>query len=806
MFQTPKQYRVVRSCPEYGPINFDVIRVLLTLLILLLLDPVSAAPISALINGTIKQSAGKPSPEQSVLNPPALIEDIKKKLAAASEELALVPPEADAGLSATEASGEVMDIFDRRLHLRQLVFLYQGQLARLASLQVRQQHRLETESQAANWAGFSGPSLHPFLRADELKESVTSLNSRMAELESWISTIDQAGDQVINIAENSTVKLRQADEAVEQAKNSPVQQASLGRERDLLALQNQLDLARVMGFQIEKQAVHEELLETQAQLQLASKQLSVASEHVELTQQDLDQVKKNIEIERQHIIAEIKQGVSALDLDNKTSQQEKPASSVTGGAGQTNFAEPEQIDQVRQAQRENADIKLQVLNRILVYLQMQRDIWNLRWAYSKVTDREKASEAYDKIVQNQAILKAVHDYVNQQRHRVLTLVTNQSVEELDSSVSGSDALRDQLRKLDLDQVVSYSRLLGAIESTESLLERFKQELDERFRVKSFSDYLAEMLLATRGFASQAWDFELFASQDTIEVDGQQISGKRSITVDKVVTALAILIVGYWFAVRLARLVEGQAVTRFGMDVSLARIARRWILFLEVMLLLVLSIWVVRIPLTIFAFMGGALAIGTGFGMQNMLKNLISGLMLLFERPFRPGDLVEVGGIRGRVLDIGVRSSHIRDGNGIETLIPNSTFIEQNVTNWTLSNQAVRIVVKIGIAYGSSTREVTDLLLEVADQHGLVEKDPRPQVQFEDFGSDALLFSLYVWVQLKPEISWTVVASDLRYMIYKTLTEHGIVMAFPQRDIHLNNSRPLKIRVLADASDIVSVKR
>jgi len=134
--------------------------------------------------------------------------------------------------------------------------------------------------------------------------------------------------------------------------------------------------------------------------------------------------------------------------------------------------------------------------------------------------------------------------------------------------------------------------------------------------------------------------------------------------------------------------------------------------------------VVRIPLTIFAFMGGALAIGAGFGMQNLLKNLISGLMLLFERPFRPGDLVEVGGIRGRVLDIGVRSSHIRDANGIETLIPNSTFIEQNVTNWTLSNEAVRIVVKIGVAYGSPVKEVTDLLLEVADRHGLVEDDPR----------------------------------------------------------------------------------
>ena len=133
------------------------------------------------------------------------------------------------------------------------------------------------------------------------------------------------------------------------------------------------------------------------------------------------------------------------------------------------------------------------------------------------------------------------------------------------------------------------------------------------------------MLTTRDFASQVWDFELFAVQDNIEVDGQVISGKRSVTVDKVVTALAILIVGYWFAVRLARLVEGHSVTRLGIDASLARIARRWILFLEVMLLVVLSMMVVKIPLTIFAFMGGALAIGAGFGMQNMLKNLISGL-------------------------------------------------------------------------------------------------------------------------------------------------------------------------------------
>jgi small-conductance mechanosensitive channel len=451
------------------------------------------------------------------------------------------------------------------------------------------------------------------------------------------------------------------------------------------------------------------------------------------------------------------------------------------------------------------DIKLQALNRILVYLQMQRDIWNLRLGYAKVTDREKAGVAYNKIAENQVFLKAVHNYVNQQRHRVLELVTNETFKELDPTVSGSDALRDDLRKLDLDQLVSYSRLLGAIESTESLLERSKQDLDERFRVKSFSDYMEEVFLKTSDVASKVWDFEIFAVQDNIEVDGQIISGNRSVTVDKVVTALGILIIGYWFAVRLARLAEGHSVKRLGIDASLARIARRWILFLEVLLLVVLSLMVVKIPLTIFAFMGGALAIGVGFGMQNMLKNLISGLMLLFERPFRPGDVVEVAGIRGRVTDIGVRSSHIIDANGIETVIPNSTFIEQNVTNWTLSSKSVRIVVNIGIAYGSPVKELKRLLLEVADQHGMVLKDPEPQVLFEDFASDALLFGLYIWVIINPDVSWKAIASDLRYMISKTLDEHGIVIAFPQRDIHLDASRPLEVRLLGDAPDITDDK-
>ena len=147
----------------------------------------------------MQESSSKPAPGQSPIDPAALTEEIKKKLAATNAELALVPSEAVAGSSASGLSGEE-EIFARRLHLRQLVFLYQGQLGRLANLQVRQQAQLvELENQAANWSGFSEPLLHPFLRADELKESVATLNSRVDELESWIPAIDQTGAEIVKI-------------------------------------------------------------------------------------------------------------------------------------------------------------------------------------------------------------------------------------------------------------------------------------------------------------------------------------------------------------------------------------------------------------------------------------------------------------------------------------------------------------------------------------------------------------------------------------------------------------------------------
>jgi potassium efflux system protein len=183
---------------------------------------------------------------------------------------------------------------------------------------------------------------------------------------------------------------------------------------------------------------------------------------------------------------------------------------------------------------------------------------------------------------------------------------------------------------------------------------------------------------------------------------------------------------------------------------------------------------VKIPLTAFAFLGGALAIGVGFGTQNLLKNVISGILLLIERPLRVGDVIEVDGIRGMVTTIGLRSSTIRDVTGIETLIPNSTLLERNLTNWTYSSYQKRYSLTLTVAAGPDTRAVKDLLVNLALQHGQVLKTPEPHVLLEEFKEGALVFSLQYWVEMGPAIDPATIASDLRFMIEANLAEAGIV--------------------------------
>jgi len=177
---------------------------------------------------------------------------------------------------------------------------------------------------------------------------------------------------------------------------------------------------------------------------------------------------------------------------------------------------------------------------------------------------------------------------------------------------------------------------------------------------------------------------------------------------------------------------------------------------------------------------GALGVGIGFGLQNIVNNFVSGLILLFERPIRVDDRVQLATLSGVVTDIGMRASIVRTWQGAEVIVPNANLISSEVINWTLSDDSHRMEISVGVAFGSDPQTVIDLLVSVAVDHPEVFRNPEPLALFLGFGESSLDFELRAWTG--PE--FVRVASDLRVGVNRALVDAGIAIPFPQRDVHV----------------------
>ena len=736
--------------------------------------------------------AGGQAIDWSKTPPDTLIAELRNKLAAANEAIARTKGQIGETPSTTVATQA--EIMESEYLQEQTARVYQRQIDILQKLKSLQQSRLEIENDTKRWTGMQTSPPYSFLMVDELREMARFQTSRILALTAMDEAIGQESTRRDGVFEETSGKLRQANERLE---NKADETPRLIWLRDLAALRNRLAEDRVKGIRIEQRVNNEEMAEARQRLEFIQLQLNATKDQISFPPAAKNQVLDRLATEQQHIQAELdvatplaESSQQSLNAAISALEQEHPSDSNDP----QRLADMESDIAILREQAENADIKFQMLNRLSDSVNLREKAWKYRWSTANVKNPEDLQRAYAAIDKLQAELQPIRVYLEQRTKLTTEQVYDMEKQMLNPTQAAASAREQRLHDLFVEREAYYRRMLSGIEVAEHLIDLWKQDLGDRHQIEPLQERAMERWGQLREWLAQLWQAELFAAEDTIDVDGQSITGKRSITVGKVATALSILVIGLWISSKLTRYAERMVISRAGMDASSAHIARRWILFMIGAILVISSLSMVKIPLTVFAFTGGAVAIGAGFGMQNLLKNLISGLMLLLERPFRPGDLIEVAGIRGRVIDVGVRSSHIRDGNGIETLIPNSTFVEENVTNWTLSSQSVRIAVKLGVAYDSPVRDVTDLLLETAARHGLVQADPPPQVLFEDFGSDALLFGLYVWVEIKPGVDWRVIASDLRYMLHKTFTTKGIVMAFPQRDIHIDTTQPLSVRM------------
>jgi potassium-dependent mechanosensitive channel len=670
---------------------------------------------------------------------------------------------------------------ERKTLLQQVVRGYDEQIEDVRRLEKIRRRQEELSREAAQWKGFAEPPPYSIFLADQLWEATYALRLGAEGIQSQLTLTELRFDRTREALQRVEERLRQVSEQLETA-NDEAQAARQRWLRDTEELRKRAASVQLAASELSKKREEAELAEAQARLAFAERKFQTAAQQTVFTEDDLKKVHIRLSEERESLEAELHQTAA----DRRVQQQilekmeqrlearstKQPPGTSIDKAGQ-NMERLRDDLELKRAQVDTRTTEEDLLRQLLDFVGGERQLWDARFAIAHSAEPGQAREAYAKFNPLFNNVAASRDFVRQQvlvvsgqagevAHRLRTAAGAEERGRLESLVNNFRQ-REQ----------AYDRALRRLDHTIRFVERWKAEVKDQHKELPLSDRLVDWSRQAGVGTKTIWNFEVFSAEDTIELDGKQIIGRRSITVGKIISALGILLIGYWICLHLARLIGRLAVTRLGMAADVANLIRQWSQAFLLTILLIISLVSVKIPLTVFAFLGGAFAIGIGFGAQTLLKNVISGILLLIERPLRVGDLIEVENVRGRVTSIGLRSSTVRDAKGMETLIPNSSFLEKHLTNWTYSSRVNRFSLRVGAPYEASTSRVIDMLANLAKEHPHVLEMPPPQVLLEEFGQNARIFTLNYWLEIRLDIDPSQVASELRFAIELKFAEAGL---------------------------------
>jgi small-conductance mechanosensitive channel len=270
-----------------------------------------------------------------------------------------------------------------------------------------------------------------------------------------------------------------------------------------------------------------------------------------------------------------------------------------------------------------------------------------------------------------------------------------------------------------------------------------------------------------------WNFELFNLGDTV------------FTTRSFLILIASLFLLIYVTAKIRKLLVSKIFPRYDMNVGVSQSIATIIRYLLVIIGLFIIFQTSGIDLSAIGLLVGALGIGIGFGLQNITNNFISGIIILFERPVKVGDRIEVDDLAGNIVNISARATTIITNDNIAVIVPNSDLVSTRVINWSHNNRSVRLNFPVGVSYNEEPDKIRKLLIEVADSNAGVLQNPPPDVLFENFGDSSLDFNLRVWTDEysdKPKV----LKSQLYYAIFKKFKEHQVEIPYPQRDLHLRS--------------------
>lgn len=557
----------------------------------------------------------------------------------------------------------------------------------------------------------------------------------------------------------------------------------------------EVETARVIvqANEAEYAAARLELARTEAQKELLDMRLDIARERLAraraqtlFRQEELDGIIERQEATLQALTEEAQQARNAIEQHrNRIAEAERSLERASDEDAQQRARDA--LDLARR-RMEAARIHLAIIESLQEYENDVIELWRTRfWVANPMLAPERpdwnlwASRLRDRMDVFNQERNAGDRRAMSLRSQITALETRIAEEEGDKR-----ALEQQLAVL-RERETLRTRIQVRMHQIINLAERIVEEVRLRQIERSWGERIADMGRYGYGMVTLAFDREL------TEI------GDESITVRKLFYMIVILVVGFVVGRLVIRYLRGYALEKLHLRSNLVLIIEKLSNYLLFIVVVYFALNYVNIPLTIFTFLGGAIAIGIGFGAQNLVNNFLSGLILMGEQPIRLGDWVEIDGKLGTITNIGARASRLRLFSGVDVLIPNSKFLENNVINWTLSDRQIRLQISVGVAYGSPTRQAADLIYRAVSEHGLVEDDPEPKVIFEEFGDNALHFSVYFWVELGPNLDSRIIMSDIRHRIDKLFKEADIVIAFPQRDVHLDVVAPVPVQLVAEAT-------
>ncbi len=661
---------------------------------------------------------------------------------------------------------------------------YNRQLLSLKRAEAFAAEKKSLEEAIATGKAFELPQLPPY--------SLKIYDDTIAQLDEGVSGKETAQLSLAlreKMAKNARQRLKEAEQQLREikAETAPGKDAGalLVLQGKIAGSQAELDLARA-GVRYEELA-----------LKNAGTKLEIAEIKVSVAQQRVDHIRANLHFDAEDLEkqlasidekkAELQKG--ADDLLKKLQKTEtlllkaqKKLEKISGEG--VEYVEAKVAVGAVEAWRQACQRGLEQHEGSQQLFNYQKEVWKQRYDLIKGDAATADLKMWQKaaIFQQERVQQALALEQSQQVN--LHLQISQVEKKLGQDNLSWEMKGNLKEQLDALKKMSESTLayLTTLSITNQMASRFVDEVSAELAENILYEKMAALAAKVKG----AWKFELMVVDD------------QSVTVGKISIALFLLVFGIILAGYFTRAVQRHILPRTRLSESGSAITEKILYYLTLCVVVLVSMRVVSIPLTAFAFLGGAMAIGVGFGGQKIISNFISGFILMAEQPVKVGDLIQMADIVGKIEEIGARSTRVRTFANIHVLVPNSYFLENNIINWTHSDKIIRGDVTVGLAYGSPTAEVRKVLMRAVRAHPEALDHPKPYVFFNDFGDNSLVFTVYFWITVQLINDKKRIESDLRFIIDDMFRESGLVIAFPQRDVHFDPSIPLRLEMVTAA--------